>query len=411
MPTPFRLTAVLTLSAALLPAAGADPVLPTNPNVRLIEEIIAKVNNDIITRTEMEKTRIQIESELRLKKGLSGPELQKDTVARMSDALESKIDQLLLIQKGKDMNLKVDAEITRRFAEIQVDSKISDPDKFHEWIREQSGGLSYEDVRQNMTDQLMTQKVIGQEVGSKINVPQSELQKYYDAHKTEYVRQEMVFLREILVSPADASPAAWAVAEKRAKEVVARARTNEKFTTLVRDYSAAETARNDGELGAFKRGELKKELEEKVFNQNKGYVTDQFKTDNGYLILKVEDRYAAGQASLEDVKNEIMDKLYTPRLQPSLRAYLTKLRADAFLEIKAGYADSGAAPNKDTSWKDPATLKPDTTTKEEVAARKHKKKMLGVSVPFSSNGPKRSIAPPPLVTPVSPTPVKMPDQT
>jgi peptidyl-prolyl cis-trans isomerase SurA len=412
MPTLVRLFAIFSLSATLLPAAPADPVIPANPNVRLIEEIVAKVNNEIITRTEMEKLRIQIDSELRLKKGLAGVELEKESKAREADAMESKIDQLLLIQKGKDLNIKVEGEITRRFAEIQVDSKISDPDKFHEWIREQSGGLSYEDVRQNMTDQLITQKVIGQEVGSKINVPQSAIQKFYDEHKTEFVRQEMVFLREILVAPTDASPAAWAAAEKKAKEVVLRARNNEKFNVLARDYSAAETARNDGELGSFKRGELKKELEDKVFAQNKGYVTDEFKTDNGYLILKVEERFAAGQASLEDVKNDIMDKLYTPRLQPSLRTYLTKLREDAFLEIKPGYLDSGAAPNKDTTWKDPATLKPETTTKEEVAARKHKKKVLGVGVPFTSSGSTKSSSPPPppLVTPVSQNPVKTPGQ-
>ncbi len=410
MLTLVRLIAICTISAALLPAAGSDPVVPVNPNIRVVEEIVAKVNNDIITRGELEKLRLQIESELRLKKGLTGAELDKEVKAKEADALRDKIDQLLLIQKGKDLNIKVDGEITRRFAEIQVDSKISDPDKFHEWIREQSGGIPYEDVRQNMTDQLITQKVIGEEVGSKINVPQAELQKYYDEHKAEFVRQEQVFLREILIAPTDASPTAWAAAEKKAKEVYLRAKNNEKFTQLARDYSAAETARNDGELGAFKRGELKKELEDKVFNQTKGFVTEPTKTDNGYLILKLEDRYAAGQATLEDVKNEIMDRLYTPRLQPALRTYLTKLREDAFLEIRGGYIDSGAAPNKDTSWKDPATLKPDTTTKEEVASRKHKKKMLGVSVPFTSSAPKSSSPPPPpLVTPVSNTPVTPPD--
>ena len=412
MPTLFRLFAILPVSAALLLAAGSDPVIPANPNVRLIEEIIVKVNNDIITRTEMEKVRIDIESELRLKKGLAGAELEKETTSHMADALEGKIDQLLLIQKGKDLNVKVEGEVTRWLAQLQVESGLSDVDKFHDWIREQSGGRSYEDIRQDRIDQMTTQKVIGEEVGSKINVPQSEIQKYYDDHKTEFVRQEMVFLREILIAPTDASPAAWAAAEKKAKEIVARAKNNEKFGQLARDYSAAETARNDGELGAFKKGELKKELEDKVFTQTKGLVSDAFKTDNGYLILKVEDRYAAGQASLDDVKNEIMDKLYTPRLQPALRTYLTHLREDAFLEIKPGFVDSGAAPNKDTSWKDPATLKPETTTKEEVAARKHKKKVLGVAVPFTSSGSKSSSSPPPppLVTPVSSTPVKTPDQ-
>src|SRR5260370_42037367 len=174
--------------------------------------------------------------------------------------MESKIVLLLLIQRGKDLNIKVDGEITRRFAEIQVDSKISDPDKFHEWIREQSGGLSYEDVRQNMTDQLLTQKVIGQEVGSKINVPQSEIQKYYDDHKKEFVRQEMVFLREILIATTEASPAAWAAADKKAKEVVARARAHLKGSQIGRDDSVGATPRNEGEVGAFSGGGTRAEL-------------------------------------------------------------------------------------------------------------------------------------------------------
>jgi peptidyl-prolyl cis-trans isomerase SurA len=373
-----RLFTVSCVFAAVL--SGTDPA---NPNIRLIEESIAKVNNEIITRSEMEKQRIQIESELQLKQSLSGDELEKKTAAYLADALKGRIDQLLLVQKGKDLNIKVEGEVTRWLAELQVESKISDPDKFRDWIREQSGGISYEDVRQNRADLLMTRRVIEQQVGSKLTVPQTEIQKYYDDHKGDFVRDEMVFLREILIAPKDASSSAWADAEKKAKDIVLRTQHNEKFGQLARDYSMAESARSDGELGSFKRGELKKELEERVFAQTKGYVTEPFKTENGYLILKVEDRYAAGQASVDDVKNEIMDKLYTARLDPALRTYLTKLREDAFLEIKAGYVDAGAAPGKDTSWKDAALLKPDTTTKEEVAARKHKKKLLDVAVPFS----------------------------
>ena len=93
---------------------------------------------------------------------------------------------------------------------------------------------------------------------------------------------------------------------------------------------------------------------------------------NGFEILKIEERYEAGQAPLADVENEIMEKLSMPQMQPKVRELLTKLREDAFLEIRAGYVDSGAAPNKDTAWKDPAQLKPETTTKEEVASHKQK---------------------------------------
>jgi peptidyl-prolyl cis-trans isomerase SurA len=404
MPQQFWLVPVLGLAAVLLPAADVPPT--PGAEVRVIEEIVAKVNNDIITRGELEKMRIQIEADVRAQKGLSGAELNKEVKEKQADALRDKIDQLLLIQKGKDLNIKIDAEITRRIADIQAQSKISDPDKFHDWVRQQSGGIPFEDVRQNMADQLMTQKVIGQEVGSKISVPQAEIQKYYDEHKKEFVREEMVFLREILIAPTDKSPAAMAAAEKKAKGIVDRARKGEKFGQLARDYSAAETANNDGELGSFKKGELTKQIEEKVFTQNKGYITDPIQTANGYEILRVEERFAAGQASLDEVKNEIMDRLYTPRMKPALRTFLTQLRKDAFLEIRGGYVDSGAAPNKNTAWQDPATLKPETTTKEEVAARK-KKKLLGI-IPHGSSGPAKLPPPTPTVTPIPPAPTTSP---
>jgi len=373
------------------------------PKIRVIEEIVAKVNNDIITRGELEHTRTQLESELKQQKNLSGGPLAVELKKHEADALRDQIDQLLLVQRAKDLNINVDPDVTRRLAEIQVESKISDPDKFHEWVRQQSGGQTFEDVKLQMKNQISTQRVIGQEVGSKISVPQAEVQKYYDEHKTEFVREEMVFLREILIAPTDKSPAGWAAAEKKAKDIQARARKGEKFSQLARDYSAAESAKSEGELGSFKKGQLRKEIEDVVFKQNKGYVTDLVKTDNGFVFLKVEERYAPGQAALEDVKNEVMERLYTPRMQPALRTYLTKLREDAFLEIRGGYVDSGAAPGKDTSWKDPATLKPETTTKEEVASRK-RKRLLGI-VPRGSSKINTKLPPPtPTVTPVPPAP-------
>jgi parvulin-like peptidyl-prolyl isomerase len=332
-------------------------VLLASDPVRVVEEIVAKVNNDIITRGQLESSQ--------------------------GDALRERIDQLLLLQKGKELDIKVDAEVTRQLAEYQVASKLSDPDRFREWVRETSGGVPYEEVRQNLLDRAMTRKVIAQEVGSRIVVSQAEIQKYYDEHKSEFIRQETVFLRELLIAPADGSAAAWEAARKKAEGIALRARTGEKFEQLVRGYSAAESARIDGDLGGYKKGQMVKELEEKVFSQSRGSVTDAIRTANGYLILKVEDRYADGQASLTDVRDEIMERLYRERLDPALRAYLTKLREEAFLEIRAGYVDARAAPGKDTSWKDAALLTPETTTKEEVAARKHKKKVMGLGVPFA----------------------------
>ena len=412
----MRLT--YTFGAAALLATGMLTAASTDtPDVKVVEEIVAKVNGDIITRGELEKMHTLIEAELR-KQGKSGDELAKELKTMEADALREKIDQLLLVARAKELDVKVDAEITRRIAQVQGQSGIADPDKFHQWVFEQIG-ISFEDWKQQMTDSELTRRVIGQEVGSHINVPKEEIQDYYDKHKADFVRQEQVFLREILISVGDGSPGAVEAAQKKAQDLATRARKGEKFPDLARQYSDAETAKNEGELGAFKKGDLIKPLEDVVFKANKGFITDPIRTKVGFEILKVEEHYQAGQASLDDVKDEIMEKLYTPRMQPELRKYLTRLREDAFIQIRGGFVDSGAAPGKDTAWKDPATLKPETTTKEEVAAHTKKKKhLLGVPVPFSGKttpelapaATPAAAAPAPAATPAQ-TPAATPDQT
>jgi peptidyl-prolyl cis-trans isomerase SurA len=365
----MRLFVFLGISAFLGSSAAADA------NVHVVEEIIAKVNGDIVTRGEIERTRQALEADAR-QQGVNGAKLQEGIKDREKDLLRDQIDQLLLVQKGKDLNINVDPEVTKRLAEIQIQSKITDPDKFHDFIREQSG-MPFEDFKSQMKNQILTQRVIGQEVGSRMNVKDADKRKYYEEHKQEFVRQEQVFLREILISTEGKNSQQVAAAEKKAKDLIARARKGEKFGELARDNSDALTAKNYGELGAFKRGELNKDIEEIVFKQKKGYVTDIVRVPNGFLILKVEERYEPGLASYEDVENEISERLLMPQMQPKVRDYLTKLRQDAFLEIREGYVDTGAAPGKDTRWKDPLQLKPETTTKEEVAARK-KKKLLWI---------------------------------
>jgi hypothetical protein len=120
------------------------------------------------------------------------------------------------------------------------------------------------------------------------------------------------------------------------------------------------------------------ELEKAIWNQSRGYVTDPIKVDHGFDIFKVEEHQKAGLAEFEEVQYEVQDKLFQPKMVPAIREYETKMRAVAFLEIKPGWEDTGAAPGKDTSWSDPAALKPETVSKQEVEARGHRKKLLGM---------------------------------
>jgi peptidyl-prolyl cis-trans isomerase SurA len=116
-----------------------------------------------------------------------------------------------------------------------------------------------------------------------------------------------------------------------------------------------------------------------------GFVTDPINICIGLLILKVDDHQKAGQATFEEVEQEITDKMFMPKMQPAIREYLTKLRQEAFLEIKDGWQDTGAAPGKQTAWVDPAQLRPETVTKEEVLSKIRKKRALWmVPVPGTS---------------------------
>jgi peptidyl-prolyl cis-trans isomerase SurA len=105
-------------------------------------------------------------------------------------------------------------------------------------------------------------------------------------------------------------------------------------------------------------------------------VTDPIRTPNGFEIYKVEEHQKAGLAEFEEVLGQVEDQVLRPRMGGAYRDYLTKLRKDAFLEIKAGYQDSFAAPGKNTAWSDPAQLTPQTVTKQQVAAQTHHKKLL-----------------------------------
>ncbi|MEO7144719.1 MAG: peptidylprolyl isomerase [Bryobacteraceae bacterium] len=351
-------------------AMGAD-IGPT-----VVDEIIAKVDGDIITHNDIEKSRKQLEGELH-QQGLTGDKLVETLKEQEQSALRDKIDQLLLVQKGKELAINVDSEVTKYLADMQRQFNIADPDKFQTFIHDQTG-LPFEDYKNDIRNGYLTQRVIRQEVGGKINIKKEEIAKYYNDHKAEFNRKEKVFLTEIFISTEGKDAAATAAAGKKAKDLVARARKGEKFGDLARANSDGVSAQAFGDIGGWEKGKLQPALEAAVWDQPRGYVTDPVKMPNGLEILKVEEHQKAGQATLEEVEQEITEKLFTPRMQPEVRKYLTKLRTEAFLQIKSGYVDSGAAPGKDTRWQDPAQLKPETVSKAEVSAKTRHKRLLGM---------------------------------
>jgi peptidyl-prolyl cis-trans isomerase SurA len=212
--------------------------------------------------------------------------------------------------------------------------------------------------------------------------------KFYEQHRAEMEQPEQVRLSEILIAPdvpgkpastADAKPgppteaetqAALDAAKAKAEDLLDQINKGAKFDELAKKYSNGPSAKDGGDLNYFKRGTLSKELEDKVFALKAGGVTDVIRTKQGYVILKATEHQMAGIPTLKEVEPRIQDALYMQKLQPALRAYLTTLREEAFIDIKNGYVDSGASAKQ--------TKPVETTAKEANAKKLKKKKKLGV---------------------------------
>jgi peptidyl-prolyl cis-trans isomerase SurA len=363
---------VVLVSAALLCAAPFAFAADT----KVVEEIAAKVNGDIITKGDLDDQKKILERTLREEQHLTGAALAAAVHEQEKDILANQISQRLLVQRAKDLQISVDADVNRRLAQMQVEYKIPDTEKFHDFIHQQLG-VTFEDYKQQLTDMMLTRRVIGGEVGSKVNIPEPELKKYYDDHPSEFVRKSEVYMSQIVISTEGKNAEQIAAAEKKAKDLVARANKGDKFSELASENSDdPATAHDGGVLPPIQPDQLREDLKQIIAKTKKGQVTDPIKTPQGFLILKVNERFEEGMEPFDEAKDRIHELLAEPRMQPKMQEYLNRLRQEAYLEIKDGYVDTAAAPGKDTRWHEVAQIKAQTVTKEEVMATRSRKKIL-----------------------------------
>jgi peptidyl-prolyl cis-trans isomerase SurA len=326
----------------------------------VVEEIVARVNNEIVTREDLEKARASLEQEVQEGCTNCTPEkIRSEIASKDKDLLRDLIDQSLLTQRAKDDGITVDADVIKRLDAIRVQNKLPSMEALEEEVTK--SGQDFEDFKGQIRDQLLTQELIRKEVGSKIIVSHEDVVKYYDEHKSEFVRPETVVLREIFVSTEGKPEADIPALRKKADNLRDRILNNgEDFGAMAKRYSDSPTATQEGELGTFQRSQLDPKIAEKVFVLNRSQMTDVMETKTGFEILQVRERYEAGEQPLDKVEPEISNKLYEQKMEPGMRTYLTTLREDSYVQIKPGYTDTAAvkaepieevaaAPEKDDS--------------------------------------------------------------
>ena len=357
---------LVLIASACLPALAAGQV---------VEEIITRVNNQIITRSEFERSKDQLKDEV---KQQAPKDPDKAYADREKDVLRDLVDQQLLLDKAKDLGITGDTDLIKQLDKMRKDMKLESLEDLEKEATKQ--GVSWEDFKQNMRNQILTQKVIGEEVSGHLSVSKEEEQKFYDDHKNEMEQPEYIRLSEILVAPKVAAPApapaaapatppagsdpnappaaaaaqpvvdeaanaaALSAAEAKANDLLKQIHDGATFEDIAKKYSDGPSAADGGALGTFERGKLAKSIEDETFAMKAGEITGVVHTKQGYVILKVVDHQMAGIPPMKDILPKIQDALYYQKLQPALRAYLTKLREEAYIKYAPGYVDTEPAP-------------------------------------------------------------------
>jgi peptidyl-prolyl cis-trans isomerase SurA len=349
----FRTPAAFVFSTVLLATftlAQTHPAAPESPyGGTVVEEIIARVNDQIITRSDYERAMKEMDDEARQ----HGASMQEIALGH-KDLLRSLIDQQLWLSKGKELGITGETELVNRLNEIRKQYHMDSMEDLEKAAKEQ--GVSFEDFKANIRNSIITQEVMREEVGKMVQFTPGEAERYFEQHKQEYAQPESVTLSEIMVSTAASAPlvapqgalqpddtAKLAAAKAKADDLEAKLKAGGDFAQLARSFSDGQTAAEGGDLGSYKRGDLAKVLEDQTFSLKTGQFTAPIRTKQGFVILKVVQHVPGGVPAFKDVRSQVEQNFFMERMEPAMRDYLTKMRIDAYIEIKPGYTDTGAS--------------------------------------------------------------------
>jgi len=318
---------------AALVAATATPARAAR---KIVERIIARVNSEIVTQRQFERERDKLRQELAQQ--YSGAELDAKVKEYSKNLLRDLIDQALMVQKAKDLDINIETDIVKRLDEIRQNFKLGSLEDLQKEVEKQ--GLLWEDFKDNIRRQLLMREVIGREVGRTIIISREDARKYFDGHKQEFASPGGVSLAQILISNEKHKPEE---AEKRAKDALAELKAGQKWSDVVRKYSDdAATTDESGDIGFMKEGTLAPGINEATAKLDNNEFSDIVPIKTGFIILKVVERRHQGIPTFEEVEQQVQEKMYNQQMQPALRKYLVDLRRDSYIYLAPGYVDTGA---------------------------------------------------------------------
>jgi peptidyl-prolyl cis-trans isomerase SurA len=317
------------------PAAVPQTQAVSAGRVEIIEQVLVKVNGEIITKTELENR--QVAALRQRSQQMSDEELRKAIAAVTPDILVDAVDELLLLQRGKELGYKVsDEQFKRVLDNIRKENKLESDEQFNAALKQE--GITIEQLRKNLEKQMVINQVQQVEVAGKIGISDSEAQAYYAEHKDQFTTPASITLRELLVGVKmdgkTINVAADDAARAKAEGLVTRARAGESFAALVAEASDAPSKANGGLVGPLSAEELDPAVRKLVEPLKPGGVTDVFRTGGGYAIIQLDSSTPPVVKAFDAARDDIAQKVYESKRNAEFSRYLSKLRGQAIIEWK-----------------------------------------------------------------------------
>jgi parvulin-like peptidyl-prolyl isomerase len=347
------------LALAALIALVAPLALRGAPGLQaqeIIEQVLVKVNGDIVTKTEFETRQV---AALRQRPELANatetsPELRKAIAEVTPNLILEAVDELLLVQRGREMGLALgDQQFNQIIDNIKKQNNLDDEERFEAALKQE--GMTMADLRRNLERQMFVSQVQQRDVVEKISVSEDESRSYYEAHRQEFTTPSEVTLREILievpVTDRGINAAQDDAAKEEAEAVRKRALEGEPFPRLAAEASDAPSKANGGLIGPISREELAPALQKQIDSMKVGEITEPIRTQRGYQILKLEARTDTKIRSFDEARDDISQRVGDEKLRGERMKYLERLRDQATItwrndELKKAYEQALAERRK-----------------------------------------------------------------
>lgn len=302
---------------------------------KVLDEIVARINNEVITLTDLQDALADLRNGL--EQEIDDPEVRGEAFENQKKGLlQTMIRNKIMLQRAEDLGVSanIDADVAAYLEELRQESGIPNMEVLDQYLRQRGSSLS--EYRNRLRENFVIRSLLQQFVYSKITLLTPEIEEYYEEHKDLYTEEASVELAEILFLTEGED---LQKVRKEAEAVLAELRSGASFEEMARGHSDGPTASNGGVIGSFRKGSINPALEEFAFSHEQGEISGIIETDYGLQIVKIIDRTESTVLPLEEVRPQITEALYQEKAEPELKDFLRELVEDSYVYVAPKYAE------------------------------------------------------------------------